>query len=163
MFKRMMVLGAVASALALAGCQDRPRQDPAMGGSGVENQNALPATQTPMPATGGSGASDYNSPGSTSGSTNTEDTTQSRDIENGADLGGTGGAGAGGEVTPVEPNTGTDVKGTSMDTKGDLNPNPPSNTADDLGGTGGSGTMNDQTVPETNHPDSTMQHDDMAK
>ncbi|ADO68014.1 hypothetical protein [Stigmatella aurantiaca] len=163
MFKRMMVLGAVASALALVGCQDRPRQDPAMGGSGLQNENPLPATQTPMPATGGSG---------TSGSTSTEDTTQSRDIENGADL-GTGGAG--GQVTPVEPNTGSDVNGTggsgtmtspdSFDTQvtqGDLHNNPPSNTTNELGGTGGAGTMNDQTVPETTHPDSKVQHD-MAK
>ncbi|SEK96856.1 hypothetical protein SAMN05444354_103202 [Stigmatella aurantiaca] len=166
MFKRMMVLGAMASALAFTGCQNRSQEDAAM------DRTAVPADTTLPPATGGSGASDY-STGSPSGSTNLEDTTQSQDIDDGADM-NTGGAGGSGTVTPVEPDTGSNVNGTGgsgsmdstdsfggTDSKGDLNNAPPANTADDLGGTGGAGMMDDSA--NTSHPDSSMEHSDTTK
>jgi len=65
MFKRMMVLGAVASALVFTGCQSRSRQDQSIGGTGDQTQ----------PATGGSG------------SVNDQDTSGSMDQS------GTGGSG----------------------------------------------------------------------
>jgi hypothetical protein len=51
-FKRMMLLGAMASALAFTGCQDRSRtgQDVGTGGAGDQSQQ--------VPATGGSGRTD---------------------------------------------------------------------------------------------------------
>lgn len=57
MFKRMMILGAVASALALAGCEQRTQD------SGVEGQQ--------QPATGGSGAGE--NPGGTGGAGGVDD------------------------------------------------------------------------------------------
>jgi hypothetical protein len=79
-FKRMMVLGAMASALALTGCQDRSRgeQDVGTPGAGEQPQQ--------VPATGGSGRTD-----TIPGSTDTIGGTQ-QDSE-GTDLGGTGAQG----------------------------------------------------------------------
>jgi hypothetical protein len=156
MFKRMMVLGAMASALVFTGCRDRSED-------AVMDRTAVPPSTT-MPATGGSGASDY----STSGSTNLEDTTQSQDIEDGADL-NTGGTGGAGTVTPVEPDTGTNVDGTGGsgamdsdsfkdDSRGDLHNIPP---ASDMSGTGGAGAMDD--AANTSHQGSSMEHTDSTK
>lgn len=76
-FKRMMVLGAMASALAFTGCQDRNRQDVGTGGAGDQSQQ--------VPATGGSGRTDT-IPGSTDTMGGTQQDSQ------GTDLGGTGGS-----------------------------------------------------------------------
>jgi hypothetical protein len=79
-FKRMMVLGVVASALAFTGCQDRSRanQDVGTGGAGDQPQQA--------PDTGGSGRTDT-IPGSTDTIGGTPQDSQ------GTDLGGTGAQG----------------------------------------------------------------------
>jgi hypothetical protein len=79
-FKRMMLLGAMASALAFTGCQDRSRnrQDVGTGGAGDQSQQ--------VPATGGSGRTDT-IPGSTDTIGGTKQDSQ------GTDLGGTGAQG----------------------------------------------------------------------
>jgi hypothetical protein len=78
-FKRVMVLGAVASALAFAGCQSR------RGGDDTAPSGAGDTTQ---PATGGSGNIDSTIPGSS----NTMGGVR-QDERPGTELGGTGGAG----------------------------------------------------------------------
>jgi len=80
-FKRMMVLGAMASALAFTACQDRSRseQDVGAGGAGDQSQQ--------VPATGGSGQ-----PDTIPGSTDTIGGTK-QDSQQGTDLGGTGAEG----------------------------------------------------------------------
>lgn len=120
-FKRMMVLGAMASALAFTGCQDRSRseQDVGTGGAGDESQQQVPAT-------GGSGRTDT-IPGSTDTIGGTEQGSQ------GTDLGGTGAQGG-----SLDSPGSTGGSG-SMDDQG-------SGTMDgtmDNDGTGGAGTVNE--------------------
>lgn len=103
MFKRMMVLGAVASALALAGCQDRGQQDqtgqPATGGSGMERDDyggtkgtggtgtdvrspqGVPATE---PSVGGAD-DDTGGSGTVGGSVDDQDSTVAPDGMDGTD------------------------------------------------------------------------------
>src|SRR4051794_40563850 len=77
MFKRMMVLGAVASALVFTGCQSRSRQD--------QDLRSAPAQTTQ--GTGGSGVS---SDSSIPGSSNTLGGTRQDETRPGTELGGTG-------------------------------------------------------------------------
>lgn len=83
MFKRMMVLSAMASALAFAGCEDRTRsgEDVGTGGAGVDQPQQAPDT-------GGSGRTDT-IPGSTDTMGGVKQGPQ------GTDLGGTGAQGGG--------------------------------------------------------------------
>ncbi|WP_224240440.1 hypothetical protein [Hyalangium gracile] len=133
-FKRMMVVGAMASALAFTGCQDRRGDDTAPGGA-VEQPEG----------TGGSGNVDSTIPGSsdTLGGVRQDD-------RPGADLGGTGGSG--GEALEPNRDLGNTGEVNEQDSAGSLDHGGTGgsgsinehDTSLDQGGTGGSGSMNDQ-------------------
>jgi hypothetical protein len=117
-FKRMMVLGAMASALVFTGCQNRDRsgEDVGTGGAGDTSQQQVPAT-------GGSGRTD-----TIPGSTDTLGGTQQG--SEGIDLGGTGA-----ESGTVDDTGSTGGSGTgTMNDQGTL----------DQDGTGGSGLEDDK-------------------
>lgn len=114
MFKRMMILGTVASALALAGCQDRDRnaesvnqEQPATGGAGGEIQG------------GGTGS------GMQGGSGTSGDVGGSGSTGMGSELGGDTGSGTGvsgdtgGSGTVDDQGTGGSVAPDGMDGKDD--------------------------------------------
>lgn len=123
-FKRMMVLGAMASALAFTGCQDRSRDMQDVGTSGAGDQS--------QPATGGSGRTDT-IPGSTDTIGGTPQDSQ------GTDLGGTGAQGG------TLDNDGTGGSG-SLDHSGSgdaVHDTEPSDSLDQRG-TGGSSLEDEQ-------------------
>jgi hypothetical protein len=123
-FKRWMVLGAVASALAFTGCQDRNRDQQGPGTQGTGDQ-------TQVPATGGSGTGDSTVPGGT-------------DTPRGIPQDDTGGSGTvtdpgtGGSGTVNDPGTAGDVDQGVLDER---DPNRPKTMDDsddsrDIGGSG---------------------------
>jgi hypothetical protein len=115
-FKRMMVLGAMASALAFTGCRDRSQSEQDVMDEGARDQSQQ------VPATGGSGRTDT-IPGSTDTLGGVE-----QDSE-GVDLGGTGAEGGAVDDTGSTGGSGT------LNDQG-------SGTLDD-DGTGGSGLEDD--------------------
>jgi hypothetical protein len=144
MFKRMMVLGAMASALAFAGCQNRTQSGADVGAEGTGGAG----TESQVPATGGSGRTDT-IPGSTDTLGGTEQDADGIDLggtgagdmndtggsglqnDQGADSlnqGGTGGAGTSGQGGSLD-HSGSDM----VHEEGSLNE----------GGTGGSGPEDD--------------------
>ncbi|HYH95160.1 hypothetical protein [Hyalangium sp.] len=115
-FKRWMVLGAVASALAFTGCQDRSRDQQDLGTQGAGDP-------TQVPATGGSGTGDSTLP---SGTDPLRDTPQ--DARPGTELEGTGPSGGavddpggtGGSGTVQDPGTGGSGTVNDPGTAGDV-------------------------------------------
>ena len=115
--KRMMILGAAASALALAGCQDRARQDqadqPSTGGSGIDQDNyrGPGGTGTDVP-------SPQDVPATEPGMGGADDTGGSGTIGGEGDVGGTGdvdGTGGSGTIEGSVDDQDTTVSPDGMD------------------------------------------------